>query len=153
MLGTGLESLPALRGTSGPQAAGRGAPSSPCAPLGLEKRSKSSRSHGGRPEVWASGTQAVTPQTGDWIRGTFPRAALTHSLDHTARGRWKVCRDLLAQRVGSMMKTASRTGSEGLMDTKIHDELLRQIRKALKHQGPSEHSPVSSDLTLTLTPG
>ena len=54
------------------------APSFPCAHLGLEKRSDSSRSHGSRPEVRASGAQAVTPQRVDWIRGTFPPAALTH---------------------------------------------------------------------------
>ena len=52
-----------------------------------------------------------------------------------------------------MMKTAIRTGSDGLMDGEIHDELLRQVRKALKLQWSSEHSSVNSYLTLILTLG
>ena len=38
------------------------------------------------------------------------------------------------------MKTAIRTGSDGLIDKEIHDELLRPVRKALKIQWASEHS-------------
>lgn len=71
-----------------PQATGRGAPlpkrpeqapSPSCVPTwAWEMRSDSSRSHGSRPEVRASGAQAVTPQRVDWISGTFPPAVLTH---------------------------------------------------------------------------
>ena len=52
-----------------------------------------------------------------------------------------------------MMKTAIRTGSDGLMGGEIHDELFRQVRKALKLQWSSEHSSVNSYLTLILTLG